>query len=268
MARPQPEQDRQANFFIRISRNPLIREEFCVGEKGVIFVNASRSGNEISKLKALGIRLMKQVVSYQGPQAEVSSPRSDSGPKLSRQNTGNVNDLIKFLKSQKKETKWIQEVLIRQLHNLDEPISSPPLAVELIEIDPYHALSIKRARRNFFEIKNRTERLQQAVDLLSESSGRPYPSFVSDVIEFLRSQAADMMFAVEEAERKIREISGTNGTRRFSEEDRDTKAIARKVEWEYRAEQYHQAAEAPPIISGQLEVAAKSSPLAFWKRIQ
>lgn len=250
---------KQATFFIRVSTNPTIREEFCVSENGVLFVETKQSGlpnakqsgmpNErlterlvaIFNVVRFSLRMSKRIHSHQNPQAkEAPLTLSNSANSSSDQDTGNITDLVEFVQSEKREAQWMQDILSRQIWNLQ------PIVLESVikrRIDPVYRRNANITRRNFTEIRNRVTLLQQAIDLLSEKDDTPSLRLVADVIKFLRSQAADMNFGAEEEQRKIEELAPTDQTVELSERDTGTKALLRKAKWEIRAEGYHEAAE-------------------------
>lgn len=265
-----PNQGKQATFFIRITDNPIIREEFCASDKGVIFIKTTQSENLTSRLKTvshvvrLSVRSLKKGLSSRNiPAHEETLAGSDRGLDSSEQNTAKVNDLVEFLQSQEKESQWLQAILTRQLQNLQ----NATVQVGGIPVHPVQALSLQRTRRNLTEIHNRGEQLRRAVGVLSGTIENPDSRLVLDLIKFLRRQAADMKFAAEEAQKKIRKLSETDGNEEVSESDPYIKAITQKVERENRTEQYQQVAEALSQMGRELSVAANSSPLGFWKRI-
>lgn len=269
MADRRPDQGKQATFFIRISNNPIIREEFCVSDNGVICVKSTKDEKLTSRLNSLlhvvrlSVRSLKKGLSSQDiPAHEETFAGSDRGLDSSELNTAKVNDLVEFLQSQEHESQWIQAILTRQLQNLE----NATVPVGGIPVHPVQALSLKRTRRNLKEIHDRGENLRQAVWVLSESNENPDSRLVSELIRFLCRQAADMKFAAEKSQERIRKLSETSGNEEVSETDPYIKAITRKVERETRMEQYQRVAEALSQKGRELSVPAKSSPLAFLKR--
>lgn len=274
MAYDQSEQGTQATFFIRISSNPIIREEFCASENGVIFVKATESRNARTRLKALfdvvrlSLRLTKQDPPRRVPQAhEAPSTSSERGRNALNQNPGQVSELIKFLLFEKAQAQWIQRILSRQNENLEEPVFTSSYPGELIPINPAHALSVKRTKRNLLEMSDRKKRLQRAIELLDGTIEEPDSLYLLNVIKFLRCQAADMKYGTEVAQRKIEELSKTTGNEEVSEHDPYTKALVQKAEWKSREEQYLQVSTMLSDIVEEFCASNSSSPLAFWNRI-
>ena len=266
MAPSHHEQRKPATFFIRISSNPIVREEFCVSDSGVHFFDkVKQSGEKVNRLKALCHDVLSIGASKkdQNPEAkEVSVALPDS----SSQKPRNVGELIKFLQSQKSEAEWTLDILSRQVRNLETivvPQSSKP--------DPLHILSLNRTRRNMTEISNRAGRLQQAIKLLLLCNTDQHPDsrlnkLVADVIKFLRCQAADMTFGAEEAQNRIQELSRTVHVENFPGPDPFTRAMERKSEFEFLAQKYHQVADALSQIGADRLAVVSSSPLTFWRR--
>ncbi|MCJ1268781.1 hypothetical protein MMC22_008669 [Lobaria immixta] len=269
------EQVKQATFFIRVSTNPIIREEFCVSDNGVLFVEAKQSemSNErltgrlvaILNVVRFSSRISKQAHSRPNPQVEEApSSLSNSDHSSTDQDTGDVTDLVEFLQSQKSEAQWMQDILSRQIWNLQ------PIVLETKtrrRIDPVYRRNENTTGRNFTEIKNRVTLLQQAIDLLSETDDTPSFRLVADVIKFLRSQAADMTFGAEEEQRKIENLARTDQRVKFLDRDPCTKALLQKAKWESRAEEYHWIAERiSKILKSDRAVELKKSPLTYWRR--
>lgn len=253
---------KRATFFIRVSTNPIIREEFCVSENGVLFVETKQSGMPNERLTERLVAIFN-VVRHSSRMSkrvhEAPLTLSNSANSSSDQDTGNVTDLVEFVQSEKSEAQWMQDILSRQIWNLQ------PIVLESVterRIDPVYRRNANTTRRNFTEIKNRVTLLQQAIDLLSEKDDTPNFRLVADVIEFLCSQAADMDFGAEDEQRKIEELAPTDQTVGLSERDTCTKALLRKAKWESRAERYHQAAERiSKILKSGCAVEPKNSPL-------
>lgn len=274
MAYDQSEQGTQTTFFIRISSNPIIREEFCVSENGAFLVKTTENRNASTRLKALldvvrlSLQLTKKDPPRRAPPAhEAPSTSSDRGRMSMNQNPGHVSDLIKFLHFEKSEAQWIQRILNRQTKNQEEPVFTSSSPGEVIPIDPAYALSVKKTQRNFLEIKDREKRLRRAIELLDGTIEEPDSLQLLNVIKFLRCQAADMKYGTEEAQREIQKLSKTTGTEEVSEQDPYIKALVRKAEWESRAEQYLQVATMLSHTVKEFWDSSSSSPLAFWKKI-
>lgn len=272
MARLQ-RQSKQATFFIRVLNNPIIREEFRVSENGVVFIKSTRSGEATSRLKVLchavrlSLRTSKQDSSSQDPQVkEAPSTSSDTSDNVPNQNVDNNSGLIEFLQAQKAEAEWIQGILNLQVNNLESPILSQPWNANEIWVDPAHALSLMRSRRNWFEIKYRAERLRQTIELLSGTDENLNSRLIVDVIRFLRSQAADMTFGAKDTQRRNLELADPNLAQEIVEQDPCTQAIVQKEEYESRAEQYHRTADALSRVGRKISVKGKFSFLAFWKK--
>ncbi|MCJ1263774.1 hypothetical protein MMC22_003644 [Lobaria immixta] len=272
MARLQ-RQSKQATFFIRVLNNPIIREEFRVSENGVVFIKSTRSGEATSRLKVLcnavrlSLRTSKQDSSSQDPQVkEAPSTSSDRSDNVPNQNVDNNSGLVEFLQAQKAEAEWIQGILNLQVNNLESPILSQPWNANEIWVDPAHALSLTRSRRNWFEIKYRAERLRQAIELLSGTDEYLNSRLVVDLIGFLRSQAADMTFGAKDTQRRSLELADPNLAQEIVEQDPCTQAIVQKEEYEGRAEQYHRIADALSRVGREISVKGKFSFLKFWKK--
>ena len=268
MAYDQSEQGTQTAFFIRISSNPIIREEFCVSENGAFLVKTTESRNASTRLKALFevVCLSLQMTKKDPPRRD---PQAHEAPSTSsmNQNPAQVSDLIKFLHFEKAEAQWIQRILNRQIKNQQEPVFTSSSPGEVIPIDPAYALSVKKTQRNFLEIKDREKRLRRTIELLDGTIKEPDSLQLLNVVKFLRCQAADMKYGTEEAQREIQKLSNTTGTEEVSEQDPYTKALVRKAEWESRAEQYLQVATMLSHIVKEFWDSSSSSPLAFWKKI-
>lgn len=264
---------KQATFFIRVLDNPIVREEFRVSENGVVFIKRTWSGEATSRLKAfchalrLSLRTSKQDLSSKDPQAKKApSTLSDGSHNLPDENAENNSGLIEFLQAQKAEAEWIQGILNFQVNNLESPILSQPWNANEIWVDPAHALSLMRSRRNWFEIKYRAERLRQTIQLLSGTHENPNSRLVVDVIGFLRSQAADMTFGAADIQRRIIELADPDRALEIVEENPCTKAIPQREEYEIRAEQYHRIADALSRVGRELSVTGKFSFLTFWEK--
>lgn len=245
MTHLQPEQGKVAPFFIRVSSDPIAREEFRVADRGqgVWFIKKTKPTTGLKAL-FLGRRSAgksKQGSSSHGLHARKAPTESNIGPSSSRGNTPNIDDLIEFLKSQKAEAQWMQEIFRRQLKSLEDPNLFHFRRGKVHYIDPTNELTFKRTRRNLTEIISREKRLQDAIQLLPRSSMKLNLVLVVEVVRFLRCQAEDMDFAAEEEQGRIRELSDTTKNKEASELDPYMKAIVRKAERESKAEQYRQA---------------------------
>ena len=242
---------RKATFFIRILSNPIIRQEYRVSDDGVVFVKTTQCGKKTSRLRSLchvvlasvrtsKLGLLRQA--RQGKEAPSSVPGNNQN--TSDQATESVTDLITFLQSQKTEAQWTQRILIRQVYDLERPITSQPEHIKAIEVHSARALNLQRSRKNYFEIKHREEQLAQALAIISGTVEKPNPRLVAKLVRFLHGQAADMTFGAEEAQNMLQELSDPSRAIDLVEHDPYTMAYIRKAKWEGRAEKYHRAADA------------------------
>lgn len=248
MTHLQLEQGKVATFFIRVSSDPIAREEFRVADQGqgVWFIKKTKPTTGLKAL-FLGRRSAgksEQGSSSHGLQASKAPTESNIGPSSSPgniPNTDDPDDLIEFLKSQKAEAQWMQEIFRRQLKSLEDPNLFRFHRGKVDYIDPTNELTFKRTRRNLTEIISRGKRLQDAIQVLPRSPMRLNFVLIVEVVRFLRRQAEDMDFAAEEEQRRIRELSDTTKNKEVSGPDPYMKAIVRKIERESKAEQYRQA---------------------------